>query len=272
MIREIAGRQNHSVKLARKLQKKKFRRERGLLVGEGLDLLLAAWAAGAQIRDVLLRRELISDIPADLVDQARGDRPAQAPGIDIGVCDPETLEYASSLGGSADVIFTCVEPTFSLADLAFNGGLTLYLDGLGDPGNVGTLVRSMVAFGGKGVICSPGSADPYSPKAMRAGMGAQFEIPVVLEVSAADLRARLAAAAQRGASAPPVWVADAHEGDDVRQARCPRGLIVVLGAERTGPGSDWHGAPRITIPQCRFESLNVAMAGTIIAYELSGRC
>jgi TrmH family RNA methyltransferase len=130
----------------------------------------------------------------------------------------------------------------------------------------------MVAFGGKGVICSPGTADPYGPKAMRAGMGAQFELPVVVEVTPGDLRARLAAAAQRGACAPQVWVADPHQGDDVRQTSASGGLIVVLGAERTGAGGAWGGVRRVTIPQCRFESLNVAMAGTIIAYEVSGRC
>jgi RNA methyltransferase, TrmH family len=272
VIRDIAGRQNHSVKLARKLQKKKFRRERGLLVCEGLDLLLAAWAAGAHIRDVLVRRELLKELPADLVEGARGDRPPESAGLDIGICDSETLEYVSSLGGAADVVFTCVEPAYNLGDLALGEGLTFYLDGLGDPGNVGTIVRSMVAFGGTAVVCSPGTADPYGPKAMRAGMGAQFELAVVVEVSGADLRARLKAVAQRGACAPQVWVADAHDGDDVRQAQSPGGLIVVLGAERTGPGSEWEGVRRITIPQCRFESLNVAMAGTIIAYQLSGRC
>ena len=59
VIRDIAGRQNHSVKLARKLQKKKYRRERGLLVGEGMDLLVAACAAGARVREILVRRELL---------------------------------------------------------------------------------------------------------------------------------------------------------------------------------------------------------------------
>lgn len=272
MIREIAGRQNHSVKLARKLQKKKFRRERGLLVGEGLDLLVAAWAARALVRDVLVRRELLRELPADLVEAARSTMAPDDAGLDIGICDAETLDYVSSLGGSADVIFTSVEPSPGLSDLELHRGLTFYLDGLGDPGNVGTIVRSMVAFGGTGVVCSPGTADPYGPKAMRAGMGAQFELPVVVEVSVADLRARLAGVAQREGCAPQVWVADPHEGNDVRQARSTDGLIVVLGAERTGPDSEWEGVPRVTIPQCRFESLNVAMAATIMAYELGHRC
>ena len=80
MIRDIAGRQNHGVKLARKLQKKKHRRERGLLVGEGMDLLEAAWQAGADIRDVLVRRDLLSELPGKLVERARRDAEPDGPG------------------------------------------------------------------------------------------------------------------------------------------------------------------------------------------------
>ena len=116
MIREVAGRQNHSVKLVRKLQHKKFRRDRGLLVCEGMDLLMAAVESGAAIRDVLVRPDLLRELPSALFERAKqsGD---QGEGPDIGVCDQETIAYASSLGGAADVIFTCVQPQGSLGDL-----------------------------------------------------------------------------------------------------------------------------------------------------------
>lgn len=271
MIRDIAGRQNHTVKLARKLQKKKHRRERGLLVGEGMDLLWAAWEAHADLRDILVRRDLLKELPAELVERARSE------GVDdgapaIGICDPETLEYASSLGGAADVIFTSVEPASNLSKLPLGEGLTFFLAGVGDPGNVGTIVRSMVAFGGVGVICSPGTADPFGPKAMRAGMGAQFQLPVVVEVEPDDLRARMAALAGRKEPVPEMWVADPHEGVDVRELEKKGSVVLVLGAERSGPGTDWPDAGRVTIRQCRFDSLNVAMAGTILAYELAEIC
>jgi TrmH family RNA methyltransferase len=266
VIRDIAGRQNHTVKLARKLQKKKHRRERGLLVCEGMDLLRAAVEAGAQVRDVLVRRDLVSELPTELLDRAAASGSGGAT-VDVGICDEETLGYAGSLGGGIDVIFICGEPAWNLADLAMAEGVTFFLDGVGDPGNVGTIVRSALAFGLAGVVCSPGTADPYSPKAMRAGMGAQFTLPVVTEVSPADLRARLQAAAERGGTVPRIWVADPHQGDDVRSATPGPGTLVVLGAERTGPGSGWADARRVTIPQLRFESINVAMAGTIFAYE-----
>jgi len=271
VIREVAGRQNHSVKLARKLQRKNHRRERGLLVGEGMDLLRAAVDAGASVCEILVRQGLVAELPSSLLEAASATGSGtchEAASVDIGVCDEETLGYASSLGGSADVIFTCREPAWSLADLVLGERVTFYLDRVGDPGNVGTLIRSGVAFGLGGLVCSPGTADPYGPKAMRAGMGAQFLLPVVTEVSTLDLRARLESLAARGERVPAVLVADPHQGDDVRTVHLETGAVVVLGAERSGPGAEWVDVRRVTIFQSRFDSLNVAMAGTILAYEL----
>lgn len=266
MIRDIAGRQNHSVKLARRLQKKKSRRERGLLVGEGMDLLWAAVDSGVEVRDVLVRRDLVEALPPALLERAKS---GAEPVVDVGVCDSVTLEYASSLGGGVDVIFTCPEPVWNLADIPLGEGFALFLDQVGDPGNVGAVVRSAVAFGGVGVLCSPGTADPFSPKSMRAGMGAQFALPVVAEVSPGDLAARIRSLAERGSTVPEVWVAEPHGGEDVRATDRYGGVVVVLGAERTGPGAEWTQARRVTIPQAAFDSLNVAMAATIIGYELS---
>jgi TrmH family RNA methyltransferase len=184
------------------------------------------------------------------------------------VCDQETLDYAASLGGAADVIFTCAQPQWNLAGIDLDGRVCLYLDGVGDPGNVGTLVRSAVAFGLAGVICSPGTADAYGPKAMRAGMGAQFGMPVVVEVAPGDLLSRLAGLVQRGVTPPEIWVADPHDGQDVRDVPAQNGAVVVLGEERGGPGPAWVGKRRVCIPQAEFDSLNVAMAGTVLAYEM----
>lgn len=279
MIRDIAGRHNHTVKLARKLQKKKYRRERGLLVGEGMDLLVAAIEAGVGITDVLVRRESLPDLPAALRNLAAsecsaedGQRGTAACGsVDIGVCDQETLDHVSSLGGAADVVFICRQPEGSLARVALGERTVFYLEGVGDPGNVGTLCRSAAAFGLGGVVCAPGTADPYSPKALRAGMGAQFSIEVVADVTPDDLRSHLAALEARGGTKPLLLVADPHSGEDARslgegwlEDRAP---VLIMGDERTGPDDPWDGAGRITIPQAGFDSLNVAMAGTILAYE-----
>ncbi len=112
MIREIAGHQNHSVKLARKLQQKKFRRERGLLVGEGMDLLVAAVAGGADVREILVRRELLSEVPAGLREQAAAFSGPGKPGArrrGFSLCgrghrclqpgDPRSRQFSRRLGG-----------------------------------------------------------------------------------------------------------------------------------------------------------------------------
>lgn len=265
MIRDIAGRQNHSVKLVRKLQHKKHRRDRGLLVCEGMDLLSAAVKSQADIRDVLVRRDLVAGLPAALVESARqsGDK---GEGPHVGICEEETLAYASSLGGAVDVIFTCRQPQSNLGDLVLDSGTTFFLDSVGDPGNVGTIIRSGLAFGLCGVVCSAGTADPFGPKAMRAGMGSQFFLPVVTEVQPADLMAKLTSSAAKGEPVE-IWIADAHEGEDIGQVKSGSACVVVLGSERTGPGGYWHGARRVTVPQQCVDSLNVAMAGTVIAYE-----
>lgn len=263
VIRTIEGRHNHSIKLARKLQKKKFRRERGLLIAEGLDLLRIAWDAGVEIGDVLVREDVLTALPAELRSRA------EAGATDIGVCSQETLSDSGTLGGSADVVFICGQPQWSLADVQLEQGFSVYLDGVGDPGNVGTLVRSCVGFGANGLICSPGTADPFSPKSMRAGMGAQFLLPVVIEVTRADVDAHMQRAVEAAARRPEVLVADPHDGMDVREIGCTAGLLLVLGSERLGPGEGWQDSRRVTIPQVRFDSLNVAMAGTILLYELS---
>jgi TrmH family RNA methyltransferase len=274
VIRDIAGRHNHSVKTARKLQRKKYRREHGLIVCEGMDLLVAAVEGGAAVRDVLVRRELVGQLPAELFRSASLERTGTPAGdvhqhvVDIGLCDQETLDYAGSLGGAVDVVFTCSQPAWSLGDIDLGRRVTIYLDGLGDPGNVGTLVRSATAFGLGGVLCSPGTADPFGPKAMRAGMGAQFMTPVVVEVASDDLEARCATLKERGDPVPALLVADARGDIDIRDTPDVAGVVVVLGSEREGSGAPWKGSTRVSVPQAAFESLNVAMAGTILAYEL----
>jgi TrmH family RNA methyltransferase len=271
VIRTIAGRQNDSVKLAKKLQRKNFRRDRGLFVAEGLDLLSAAFAVGEPPVELLVRDDLFDRLPAELVTQAREDE------LDIGICTADVLAHASSLGGAADVVAVFETIDWALGDLAMDSGITVYLAGLGDPGNVGTVVRSAVAFGAIGVVCGMGTADPFGPKALRAGMGAQFLTRIVTDVSTEDLSARLQAERRRGSTIPEVVLADPSgetEATEYVRGRGDRGasldpVLLVLGGERHGLPEFTGAAHRIQVAQAGFDSLNVAMAGTILLYLLA---
>ncbi|HAR67155.1 MAG TPA: RNA methyltransferase [Lentisphaeria bacterium] len=136
---------------------------------------------------------------------------------------------------------------------------TLILDGVGDPGNMGTILRTAWACGLRSVCVTDGSCDPYSPKTIRAGMGAQFSLTLFKLQSVAEWQTRFPDGR--------LWLTDPHEG-----ARCmdaafdPRGGALVIGGEAHGVG-DLPGA-RVTIPMPgQAESLNVAQATTILLYE-----
>ena len=133
--------------------------------------------------------------------------------------------------------------------------VTLALWRVGDPGNVGTLLRSADAFGAA-VALSPGCADPTGPKALRASMGALFRVPIAGFEEAVGRRVALVA----------------HGGEPLPEADLSGEVVFVLGAEREGlPAEVLERCDvRASIPQAvEAESLNVAMAGTVALYECS---
>ena len=136
------------------------------------------------------------------------------------------------------------------------GPLCLALWGVNDPGNVGTALRGALAFGAASVALGPGTADPYGPKAVRASMGALFEVPVARVRTVEELPGRRTALV-------------AHGGEPL-SADGPTTLIV--GAEREGLPGDVVAAcdATATIP-VRAESLNAAMAATVALYECNRR-
>ena len=143
----------------------------------------------------------------------------------------------------------------------------LVLDDLDDPGNAGTLIRSAEAFGARAVCVGPSSVEPYNDKLVRATMGAIFRVPLVryrgwpeLEAALQGLRLSLIAAR---AGAP-----------DIRSIDLPGRCALILGNERHGLTAVPAGSIGLTvgIPHAAaVESLNVAVAGSILLYELS-RC
>jgi TrmH family RNA methyltransferase len=133
--------------------------------------------------------------------------------------------------------------------------VTLALWHVGDPGNVGTLLRAADAFGA-GVALSEGCADPTGPKAVRASMGSLFRVPLSTFDEAPGKRIAL--------------VPDG--GNPLPELRMDGAVVLVLGAEREGLPTEVLGRceERVSIPQPGGgESLNVAMAGAIALYELS---
>jgi TrmH family RNA methyltransferase len=222
---------NPKLKELRRLARKAQRSERGLFAAEGEDLLAAADAAGWT--------------PVERYAAAGSGLPGEE-------VDPEVLDRVSSLGSGTRAIGV-YEQRWSVP--AGPPGVALW--GVGDPGNVGTVLRSALAFGAQSVILGPGCADPYSPKAVRASMGAVFAVPVARVATPQELpRPALALVARAGAVLAEV------------AARRP--ATIVVGAEREGlPAEVVATCDEVAHIPIHSESLNAAMAATVGLYEFS---
>ncbi|GGJ09598.1 rRNA methyltransferase [Alicyclobacillus cellulosilyticus] len=141
----------------------------------------------------------------------------------------------------------------------------LLLDGVQDPGNVGTLIRAAEAFGVDEVCCGTGTADPFSPKVVRAAMGGLFHLPARVADSVAYVEAW-----RRAHPGGAVVVTDAAAPVDCAAWTWATPFLVVVGGEASGvhPEVERLATARVRIPMSgRAESLNAAMAGAIVLYE-----
>jgi TrmH family RNA methyltransferase len=226
----ITSSHNEKLKEIRRLARRRERDERGRFVAEGEDLVAAASRAGWE--------------PVHLL-------AAAGSGLEGEQVEQELLDRVSGLASGSRTI-GIYEARWS----APAGPLCVYLHGVADPGNVGTILRSALAFGAGSVVLGPGCADPFGPKAVRASMGAIFAVPVARAQGVDDLPGERVALVA-GAGAP---LAGPAGGD----------TTVVIGAERDGLPAAVSGAcDRIARIPIAGDSLNAAMAATVALYELT---
>lgn len=265
----ITSSQNAQLKLVRKLQRRKVREQEGAFVVEGEDLVLAGLETGARPRVLLLDAERVPDIDQSLV---------SCPVLHV---DPKLLADASGMAHPPRVVAIFEQPADRdlavVLDSRAQGGTTgpwIALDGLADPGNVGTVLRSAAAFSAGGVVTFPGTSDPWGAKAARASMGACFRLPVV-RMDASTLRIGDELDAVRAGVPGLRIVALAADGDvELREAPMDATTIVVVGGERHGISPDVRDRADVVarIPQQpEVESVNAGVAASIALYEWSRR-
>jgi TrmH family RNA methyltransferase len=187
----------------------------------------------------------------------------EAAGIPVERLKEGVLEKLGSTVTPQPVLAVAPMPSSSPDDLA-RDGLVLVGIALGDPGNVGTILRSAEASGAAAIVLSAGSVDAYNPKVVRASAGAIFGIPVIEGWSAVEA---LDALEQHGRRR---LAADARAGTPYHDVDLTAPTAVVLGNEAHGlpPDLDAHLDGRVTVPMHGpAESLNVAMAATVVCFE-----
>ncbi len=250
--------------LIRDLHRRRGRERRGLALAEGVRLVEEALAGGISIRGAAVSPALESTIRGKTLKASLAERSIRVDEI----ADAE-LESLADTEHPQGVVAVIEPKRWGLEDIRLSGGdAVLVLDGVQDPGNVGTMLRTALALGAAGLVALKGTADLTNPKVIRSAMGASFRLPAV----AASPEEFIAwSRLQRS----EIWVADpAGEAPDRLPARSAERapVALVVGNEGAGVGTSLAAAARrtIAIPLSQgVESLNVAVAAGILMYEVA---
>ena len=246
-MEHVTSRKNSIIRQLRILgREREARQASGVFVGDGEKLLREALASGAQVETVLW---------------------AEAPGLSLPepvrqiIAPKELVEYVSALSHSPGPVFTARIPERILPERPER---VLVLETVQDPGNVGTVLRTSNALGADAVLLTGACADLYSPKTVRATMGAIFRQPV-LECSRSELRSLL-----DGWQLPLYGAALTDTAKDLREVNLSRAAVAV-GSEGQGLSAEMLSLcdGQIIIPmRPEAESLNAAVAASVILWEM----
>jgi len=254
----ITSLQNPHIKLARQLlSDRKAREESKSLVVEGVRLAEEAILNGWQPQFALWSAQLNERGKKVLQQITRLQIPVEEipPVLMSKISDTETPQGLMLVLTQKEQTLT-EKPNFLLA-----------LDGVRDPGNLGSILRTASAFGSQGVILLPGSADPFSSKVLRAAMGAHFRLPALnMTVEEFNLLCK-----EKAVPALKIYLADMDSAQPCWSMDLRQPLALVIGGEAAGASAQLYAIAdgKVLIPMpAGSESLNAAVAASILLYEI----
>ncbi len=232
----------------------KERQESGKFIIEGVRLTEEALASG-WLPEMVLVSPSLSQRGTELAVELRQRN------VPIEEIDERLLNQLSDTQTSQGILAVLAQRTLPIPD---EWDLLLVLDGLRDPGNLGTILRSAAAAGVQGVLLTAGTVDPFAPKVVRSGMGAHFRLPIHT-VSWEEIRQM---AKSHSAS---ILIADAARGESCWSANLCQALVLAVGSEAEGLQTAAYeaadGLIHIPMPG-RSESLNASVAASILLFEI----
>lgn len=234
----------------RALKQAKFRKLENLFMLEGVRLCEEALRSNLKITACILEKSFKSiPIPDE---------------VDVYEANHTQLEQIADSKSPQGIICIAEIPAFQPLPIPMTHSLVLALDRISDPGNLGTILRSALWFGVRSVVLGPGCVDPYSPKAVRASMGALSHLSLHESLD-------LVTACLDWTSAGGQTAALHMSGEPIHSSSRTKGLCLIVGSEAHGVHPDLLAASQaLSIPKVgRGESLNAAMATAIALYELT---
>jgi len=255
----ITSVQNTKIKIARELLGAKKHRERTrTMVVEGVRLAEEALAANASI-NFCLYSDHISERGKKVV------RQIQALSCDTEEVNSDLMDRISDTKTSQGILITAPYPEIPLLKKV---DLVIVLDRIRDPGNMGTILRSAAAMGVRAILLTPGTTDPFSPKVMRAAMGAQFHLPIRI-MNAQDIQKFCKRSNKIELS---ILLTDSKSSLICWETDLSKPVCIVIGGETEGISDNIHeiADESISIPMgSQMESFNAAIAASILLYEIN---
>jgi len=260
----ISSKQNSLVKYIRSLRDKRTREKEGHFVVEGLNFVNEALSSG-----IIPEKLIISESAGDNLKAADIIKQVSNRASIVRVSD-SVMEYMSETETPQGVMSLLKIPEVSLTSLpVLTKSVFIIMDGIQDPGNVGTVIRTADAFGMTGVMMSKGCADLYNSKTLRSTMGSLFHLPVLRDVAATELVDFL----QSRSICTAVTCLE-EEVLPIEDLNLVFPLALVFGSEARGVSTELRqaGDYLMKVPMVgAAESLNVGVAAGIVIYEASRR-
>lgn len=256
----ISSTANPLVKRVRLLGERRGRRRAGAFFVEGIQPVWQAVEAGATLETLIVAPDLLAGSPAERMvaeEEVRGVRVARVtPAVFAALSDREGPSGLAAIVRARTARLDDLDPTPDAP--------LVVLHAIGNPGNLGTIIRTVDAAGAAGVVLLGETTDPFSPAAVKASMGALFAVPVA-HVAAPD-----EFFAWAGAHGVGIVATSARAPHEHWSVRFPRPLALLLGSEGEGLPADLlaRGALQVRIPMGgTARSLNLAVAAGILLYE-----
>ncbi|PZV33739.1 TrmH family RNA methyltransferase [Mesorhizobium kowhaii] len=261
LVKEVTSLANPLVKDIKALAQKKFRDQQNAFMAEGLKLVIDALDLGWQIRTLVFAKAGRGNAAVEKV----AARTVAAGGTVLEVSE-KVLVAITRRDNPQMVVGVFSQKFLALKDIrADNGDVWVALDRVRDPGNLGTVIRTIDAVGAKGVILVGDTTDPFSVETVRATMGSIFAVPVARATTEAFL-------AWRGGFSGLVAGTHLKGAVDYRSVDFSRGpVLLMMGNEQQGlPESLAASCDRLLrIPQAgRADSLNLAVATGVMLFEI----